>query len=123
MDQSYNSQVMYTIIILVNIFPLDGSLFMCTPVDPLFLILPYLVKSAKVCLNLYYQLLCVCVFVYVCVCVWCLCVCMCTCVCVTVCMCCVCLCTCVCVRARMCVSFGVTKFGQYVNYHWVVIIV
>ena len=73
---------MYIIIILVNVFSLDGSLFMCTPVDPLFLILPYLVKSAKVCTVSFS----VCVLVYacvcVCVCMYCVCACMCKCVCV-----------------------------------------
>lgn len=28
----------------------DGSLYICTPIDPVFLVLPYLVKSAKVCI-------------------------------------------------------------------------
>ena len=35
---------------LVKTFSTDGSLFMCTPVDPLFFVLPYLIKSAKVCI-------------------------------------------------------------------------
>ena len=27
----------------------DGSLLLCTPVDPLFMVLPYLTKAGKVC--------------------------------------------------------------------------
>ena len=27
----------------------DGSLLLCTPVDPLFMVLPYLAKAGKVC--------------------------------------------------------------------------
>ena len=34
--------------LLLSCVSTDGSLYMCTPVDPTFLILPYLVKSAKV---------------------------------------------------------------------------
>ena len=34
--------------LLLSCLSTDGSLYMCTPVDPTFLILPYLVKSAKV---------------------------------------------------------------------------
>ena len=49
---------------------------MCTPVDPLFLILPYLVKSAKVCTVNF----CVCVCVRVCVCMCCVYMHMCVCV-------------------------------------------